>query len=135
VTGASGVLGRGTARALPDRGDEVTVLQRRLARLPCREVLGDVSDEDVVRRAVAGQDAVVHLAGKRPHALPSRTRRPSRPGSTATHSPARRQRIRFQDGGHRTVVALHNDHRLHGYLGDVPSAQFVQSFHAHVFLG
>ena len=64
MTGASGMLGRATARALLDRGDEVTVLQRRPARLPCREVLGDVSDEEVVRRAVAGQDAVVHLAAK-----------------------------------------------------------------------
>ncbi|GAB3347476.1 NAD-dependent epimerase/dehydratase family protein [Modestobacter lapidis] len=64
VTGASGMLGRATAAALSERGDEVTVLQRRPAGLPCAEVLGDVADPDAVRRATRGQDAVVHLAAK-----------------------------------------------------------------------
>jgi 2-alkyl-3-oxoalkanoate reductase len=64
VTGASGMLGRAAATALADRGDEVTVLQRRPAGLPGREVLGDVADPAVVARAVAGQDAVLHLAAK-----------------------------------------------------------------------
>ncbi len=64
VTGASGMLGRATATELLGRGDEVTVLQRRPAGLPCREVLGDVADPAVVGRAARGQDAVVHLAAK-----------------------------------------------------------------------
>ncbi|MCZ2805383.1 NAD-dependent epimerase/dehydratase family protein [Modestobacter sp. VKM Ac-2983] len=64
VTGASGMLGRATVQGLLGRGDEVTVLQRRPAGLPCREVRGDVADPAVVARAVAGQDAVVHLAAK-----------------------------------------------------------------------
>jgi 2-alkyl-3-oxoalkanoate reductase len=64
VTGASGLLGRTTALALAARGDEVTVLQRRPSGLPCREVLGDVADADVVGRGVRGQDVVVHLAAK-----------------------------------------------------------------------
>ena len=64
VTGASGMLGRATAEGLLDRGDEVTVLQRRPSGLPCREVLGDVADPAAVRRAVRGQDAVLHLAAK-----------------------------------------------------------------------
>ena len=64
VTGASGMLGRVTATALAERGDDVTVLQRRPAGLPCREVLGDVADPAVVARAVEGQDAVLHLAAK-----------------------------------------------------------------------
>jgi nucleoside-diphosphate-sugar epimerase len=64
VTGASGMLGRATATALAERGDEVTVLQRRPAGLPCREVLGDVADPGIVAAAVAGQDAVLHLAAK-----------------------------------------------------------------------
>ena len=64
VTGASGMLGGSTARALADRGDDVTVLQRRPSGLPFREVLGDVADPAVVGRAVRGQDAVVHLAAK-----------------------------------------------------------------------
>lgn len=64
VTGASGMLGRATAEALLERGDEVTVLQRRPAGLPCREQLGDVADPGAVRRAARGQDAVLHLAAK-----------------------------------------------------------------------
>ena len=64
VTGAGGLLGRCTAQALTARGDDVTVLQRRPSGLPCREVLGDVADRRAVRRAVAGQDGVVHLAAK-----------------------------------------------------------------------
>jgi nucleoside-diphosphate-sugar epimerase len=64
VTGASGMLGRATAAALLARGDQVTVLQRRPSGLPCREVLGDVADPGAVRDAVAGQDAVLHLAAK-----------------------------------------------------------------------
>jgi nucleoside-diphosphate-sugar epimerase len=64
VTGASGMMGRATAQALIDRGDEVTVMQRRPSGLPCREVLGDVAVPADVERATAGQDAVVHLAAK-----------------------------------------------------------------------
>ena len=64
VTGASGMLGRATATALAERGDEVTVLQRRPAGLPGREVLGDVADPAVVAAAATGQDAVLHLAAK-----------------------------------------------------------------------
>ena len=66
VTGASGMLGRATAQALTDRGDEVTVFQRRPsgATPPVREVLGDIADAEAVRRAVEGQEAVVHLAAR-----------------------------------------------------------------------
>lgn len=64
MTGASGLLGRSTATRLAERGDDVTVLQRRTSGIDCREVLGDVADADVVRRAVRGQDAVLHLAAK-----------------------------------------------------------------------
>ncbi|WP_407669911.1 NAD-dependent epimerase/dehydratase family protein [Ornithinimicrobium ciconiae] len=64
VTGASGMLGRAVADTLADRGHAVTVLQRRPAGGPHREVLGDVADPALVATAVAGQDAVVHLAAK-----------------------------------------------------------------------
>jgi nucleoside-diphosphate-sugar epimerase len=64
VTGASGMLGRATALALLERGDDVTVLQRRPAGLDCREVLGDVADADTIADAVRGQDTVLHLAAK-----------------------------------------------------------------------
>ena len=53
-----------TTRLLLARVDEVTVLQRRAAGLPCAEVLGDVADPGIVTRAARGQDAVVHLAAK-----------------------------------------------------------------------
>ncbi len=64
VTGASGLLGGQTALALAARGDAVTVLQRRPAGLGLPEVLADVADAAAVREAVAGHDAVIHLAAK-----------------------------------------------------------------------
>ena len=64
LTGATSMLGRAAAEVLLAKGHEVSVLQRRPASLPCREVLGDIADPAVVRRATTGQDAVVHLAAK-----------------------------------------------------------------------
>jgi 2-alkyl-3-oxoalkanoate reductase len=64
VTGASGMLGAGVARALGLRGDEATVFQRHPAGLDCAEILGDIADEAAVRSAAAGQDAVIHLAAR-----------------------------------------------------------------------
>jgi nucleoside-diphosphate-sugar epimerase len=64
VTGATGMLGRGVARALADRGDQVTVLQRHPAGLGLPEVLTDISDARSVRAAASNQDAVIHLAAK-----------------------------------------------------------------------
>lgn len=64
VTGASGMLGGAVARALAERGDEVTVMQRRPTASGLREVLGSVDDPRAVEQAVQGQDAVVHLAAK-----------------------------------------------------------------------
>lgn len=64
VTGASGMTGRAVATALLDRGDIVTVLQRRPAGIDTAEVLGDVADAELVRAAARGHDAVLHLAAK-----------------------------------------------------------------------
>ena len=64
ITGASGMTGRAVALALIERGDDVTVLQRRTAGLDTAEVLGDVADRELVRAAATGQDAVLHLAAK-----------------------------------------------------------------------
>ncbi|MEZ0493762.1 NAD-dependent epimerase/dehydratase family protein [Kineococcus sp. TBRC 1896] len=64
VTGASGMLGRETARALAARGDDVRVLQRRTAGGGFAEVLGSVTDPAACARAVEGVQAVVHLAAK-----------------------------------------------------------------------
>ena len=65
VTGARGMLGGAVARALAARGDEVTVLQRGASGLPVREVRADLADPAApLTGALAGQDAVVHLAAK-----------------------------------------------------------------------
>lgn len=64
VTGASGMLGGAVADLLAERGDRVSVMQRRSAGGRHREVLGDVRSQQDVLRAVEGQDAVVHLAAK-----------------------------------------------------------------------
>jgi 2-alkyl-3-oxoalkanoate reductase len=64
VTGASGMLGAGVARAMAGRGDDVVVMQRRPSGLGLTEVLGDVADADAVRAAVQGVDGIVHLAAR-----------------------------------------------------------------------
>lgn len=64
VTGTSGMLGRAVAQLLHDRGHVVRSLQRRPVEAPWESVQGSVADPDVAARAVAGMDAVVHLAAK-----------------------------------------------------------------------
>jgi uncharacterized protein (TIGR01777 family) len=68
VTGATGLIGPRLVRALQARGDEVTVLTREEGR--ARSALGDVQamrwdlmSEPAPADALAGRDAVVHLAG------------------------------------------------------------------------
>jgi 2-alkyl-3-oxoalkanoate reductase len=63
VTGATSMIGGAVVDRLEARGDTATVLQRRSAGRS-REVLGDITDPDEVARAVAGNEAVVHLAAK-----------------------------------------------------------------------
>ena len=59
------MLGGAVARALAARGDEVTVLQRGVSGLPVREVRADLGDPAApLAAALAGQDAVMHLAAK-----------------------------------------------------------------------
>ncbi len=65
VTGSSSLLGRMLVARLLERGDTVSVLQRQPAHLAgVEEVLGSVADPTAVRRAIAGCDAVVHVAAK-----------------------------------------------------------------------
>jgi nucleoside-diphosphate-sugar epimerase len=87
VTGTAGRLGRAVVRELHDRGIAATALARAedLAKVPdlatvddnpasmVRIVVGDAGDPEVVARALAGVDAVVHLA-----AIPTPTRDPGR---------------------------------------------------------
>jgi uncharacterized protein len=68
LTGATGLLGTRLVRALRERGDEVTVLSRNPDR--AREALGvdahgwDPGAGPAPAEALAGRDAVVHLAGE-----------------------------------------------------------------------
>ena len=68
VTGATGLLGRRLVAALRERGDGVTVLSRDPARargaLGVDAVAWDPLGEPAPAAALAGRDAVVHLAGE-----------------------------------------------------------------------
>ena len=68
VTGGSSLIGVGVATTLAARGDDVVVQQRSrsgaLEHIEVRQELGDIRDPDVVNRAAAGCDAIVHLAAK-----------------------------------------------------------------------
>jgi dihydroflavonol-4-reductase len=69
VTGATGLVGKWVARELAARGHAVRALVRPasdpapLAGLAVEIVRGDVLDAASVRAALAGADAVVHVAG------------------------------------------------------------------------
>ena len=60
VTGTAGHLGEALVRTLPGDGHDVVGLD--VLASPHTHVLGSVADRSVVRRALAGVDAVVHAA-------------------------------------------------------------------------
>ena len=68
VTGATGRVGRRVVAALKDRGDEVTALSRDPDR--AGEQLGveafawNLKEDAAPKEALAGRDAIVHLAGE-----------------------------------------------------------------------
>jgi nucleoside-diphosphate-sugar epimerase len=65
VTGGSGFVGRYLCERLAERGDAITILDLQPPAAdapPCRFVRGDVRDPAAVREALAGCDAVFHLA-------------------------------------------------------------------------
>jgi uncharacterized protein (TIGR01777 family) len=68
VTGATGLIGSSLLSALRSRGDEVTVLSRNPrragARLDVQAERWDLTSEPAPVDALAGRDAVVHLAGE-----------------------------------------------------------------------
>jgi uncharacterized protein (TIGR01777 family) len=68
LTGATGLIGTRLVRALRERGDGVTVLSRSPERagptLDVEAVGWDPLAEPVPEAALAGRDAVVHLAGE-----------------------------------------------------------------------
>ena len=61
VTGAGGRLGRAACRELLRQGHHVRVFDRIAAPLG-DAILGDVADQDLVRRSLTGADCLVHLA-------------------------------------------------------------------------
>jgi len=63
VTGGRGLLGSAVVTEL-GRDHEVVTFQRHPSGTTARELLGDVRDPEAVTSAVAGCDAVVHLAAK-----------------------------------------------------------------------
>jgi nucleoside-diphosphate-sugar epimerase len=65
VTGASGFLGRAVASELVAAGHDVRTLQRRASGVDgATDVLGSVTDPELVERATRGVEGVVHLAAK-----------------------------------------------------------------------
>jgi len=68
VTGATGRIGMHLVEALKARGDEVTVLsrnaERAAGRLGVQAVAWDPTSDGAPAEALAGRDAVVHLAGE-----------------------------------------------------------------------
>jgi UDP-glucose 4-epimerase len=60
ITGSAGHLGEALVRTLPAEGHEVLGLD--VLASPHTQMLGSIADRAVVRRAVAGMDAVVHAA-------------------------------------------------------------------------
>jgi nucleoside-diphosphate-sugar epimerase len=71
VTGGAGFTGVHLAQALVDRGDEVTVLDisagdsrdtDSLKAQGVKFIVGSVTDDDLLRKAVSGQEVIFHLA-------------------------------------------------------------------------
>ncbi|SMH44851.1 Nucleoside-diphosphate-sugar epimerase [Rathayibacter oskolensis] len=65
MTGASGLLGGAVASALVAEGHDVVTFQRRASGVAgARDARGTLTDPVAVQEAVAGAEAVVHLAAK-----------------------------------------------------------------------
>lgn len=64
VTGGTSLVGSQVARRLRDRGDEVVLFQRRPGPQGFEQRLGDIADAAAVTAAVAGMEAIVHMAAR-----------------------------------------------------------------------
>src|SRR4051812_30375368 len=81
VTGATGVLGRGTVTGLLEAGHHVRGLARTderaapIAAMGAEPVVADLFDGDAMKRAMGATDTVMHLAPRIPPV--THARRPS----------------------------------------------------------
>lgn len=68
VTGASGYVGKHVAKTLSSEGHQVCLAQRRPSRSPLGDVVstGSINNKTDWSAAVAGCDAVIHVAGRAP---------------------------------------------------------------------
>jgi nucleoside-diphosphate-sugar epimerase len=113
VTGATGVLGRPVARMLADEGHRVRALARSdsndelIRRLGAEPVRGDLFDPASLGRAVAGAEAVLHLA----------TRIPPRSRARAPEAWAENNRIRTEGTRNLVDAALAAGTRTFVYPG------------------
>ena len=102
VTGATGVLGRPVVRALAAAGHRVRALARSasnddlLLRMGAHPVHADLFDPGSVREAVAGSEAVLHLA----------TRIPPRSEARRPEAWADNNRLRIEGTSHLVDAAL-----------------------------
>jgi dihydroflavonol-4-reductase len=80
VTGGTGFIGGEVVRQLRQRGDDVVALVRspgkatKLTELGCELASGDLGDEGVLRRGMAGCDAVIHAAAVYEVGIPAKQR-------------------------------------------------------------
>jgi len=100
VTGSAGKLGQWVVRELKAHRHDVTSFDRVRGPEPAdRDLIGDIEDLAAVADAVAGADAILHLAGIRTHGLlpDDETFRINVMGAFNVHEAARRA------GVHRVV--------------------------------
>src|SRR5437870_11412310 len=66
ITGGNGFIGSHLAEKLLARGNSVSLLDLKFNTntriLDCEKIRGDIKDYQIVRKAVEGKDAVIHLA-------------------------------------------------------------------------
>lgn len=64
VTGGTSLVGAEVAERLDARGDDVVIFQRNRSEAGFPQRLGDIADATAVLEAMAGADAVVHVAAR-----------------------------------------------------------------------
>lgn len=89
LTGGTGFIGGEVARQLRARGEDVVALVRTPAKATnlrdsgCRLAVGDLADENAIRQAMAGCDAVIHAAAMYEVGIPAKQRPAMREANVA----------------------------------------------------